>query len=280
MRSKSRFWPPSAGFILAILVQAPAAAAQYLTVTSSPDPNRVEPGLTTLQVQATTPKLNPIDWPFGTLANPPTFKLWAWFRKPGSTPEWQAAGWYAFTSPEKTVEPHTSITFEYDFPVPPDTKPGKQNARVALMGAGNTCCLTFDGVFLDVVAPRLHPGSGPVTLREKPRVSPPPVQKPPEEQPRPYRPGAVSGGARSGPPSSERPLPAQSAPPRVMRPGERLTLQDDRILVMRRSTLVLLDEKGSVLRSYPSGSIAFVSATGDVSIRTKETAELLGIVRR
>jgi hypothetical protein len=267
---------------LALLVHAATSAAQYLTVTSSPDPDRVEPGVTTVNVKATTPKLGPIVPPWGRTAYLPTFQVDAWFRKPGPEADALASSWYFFQSPEKTVlEPFGTVTFDENFPVPSDTPPGKHRGSVALLGAGNTCCLTWEVVFLDLVPPKLHLASGPVAHGKTPPViSPPPIRKPPKEEPRPDSPGEAAGTVRSRPQSLERLRAALSAPPRAMRSGEKLTLQDGRVLWMRRSTLLLLDSKGEILRSYPAGSVAFVNAGGEVNVRAGETNDPLGVERK
>src|SRR5262249_17460081 len=131
MRWKSGSWAPPAlaGLLFALL--APPTSAQYLTVTSSPDPDRVEPGVTTVNVKATTPKLGPIIFPFQKTAHLPTFQVLAWFRKPGSANEGLASSWYLFQSPEKTVpEPFATVAFDEHIPVPSDTPPGEHNGSV------------------------------------------------------------------------------------------------------------------------------------------------------
>jgi hypothetical protein len=283
MSSKSTFprWPVAAGLLLALLVPAPIYAGQYLTVTSSPDPSRIEPGVTTLKVQATTPALGPVVIPWTNEAYPPTFQVDAWFLKPGATDDGQASSWYFLQSPEQTAKPYSSITFSYKFPVPSDTPPGKHHASVALMGAGNTCCLTYEVIFLDIVPPKLHRGSGPVGHRDSPPiVSPPPVQKPPREKPEPYRPSEPAAGSHSRLPNSEGRPAGLSGPPRTMRSGERLTLGDGSVLVMRGSMLALLGPSGEVVRSYPPGAEAFVNAAGEVTVRSRETNEVLGVLRK
>lgn len=264
--------PAVTAFLLAVLIHAPALA-QYLVVTSSPDPNRVEPGVTTLTVKATAPEFFAVG----------KYRLVVSFTtSPGDPTPW--TGTYEhFYSPEKTLK--TGATFSHDFPVPAATTPGDCHAMVSFEHYNDDYLSEpgwhfTDGVCRDVSLKKLHRETGPVTeSNNRTIISPPPVQKPPKQEPRPYEPPGA-GGTLSKPSSSQKPPAAQSARRGAIRPGERLTLHDGRILVMQGSTLVLFAPEGYVLRSYPPGTEAVVGAGGEVSVRTGATSERLGTIRK
>jgi len=104
--------------------------------------------------------------------------------------------------------------------------------------------------------------------------------------PPPGQPGITPGGrgplASQSNPADGRALSVQAsaAKPYEFHPAEKLMLQDGRALMKQGATLVLLDRKGNLQKSYPPGAEVFVGVAGDVIIRSGQIREPLGILKR
>ena len=245
-----------------------------LIVTSSPDPNRVEPGVTTLTVTATAPPANWPGWSIPDQVGSGKFRIALYFSGT-AFPNGQKVA----LSPEKTFTPGVG-TLTAKFLVPKGTRLG----HCGVYGEEQWLDIqpdvdrqwsngSLDWFCSDVVPPKLHRGPGPVGQgAPKPMISPPPVQRPPEEQPRPER--------RSEPSASGERAAASMREGRALRSGERFELQDGRALTMRGSNLVLLGPSGEVLRRYPPGSKAVVGRRAQVNVRAGSVSEGIGPLRQ
>ena len=246
------------GLILAALLDAPAHA-QWLTVTSKPDPNRVEPGVSTLTLKATVPDALTLKAMLQDSLGGKLSKCWLMACFDMKEPD-GGTGCHIYYSPEKPADPGTVLS--WDFPVPAETISGQCHALAVFEGEPVEGGLAeLEGHCVDVSPPKLHRGSGPVGEAHPGLViSPPPVEKPPKEEPRPDE-RQVASGAQTRRQSGVR--------------LERWVLSDGRLLVLKDSRLTLFATTGHFIRSYPPGSRVVVSESGEVSVR-----ESLGTLRK